>query len=47
LTFELRAALNLATLNQQEGRKATRSALARLPEPEQWPEVLAARKVLQ
>jgi hypothetical protein len=45
-TFELRAALNLAEHDLQEGRLALRSVLAAFPEPAPWPELRAAHKVL-
>ena len=46
-TFELRAALGLAQLEPQAGRKAVRSALDRIREPEAWPEVTAAHGCLR
>jgi DNA-binding winged helix-turn-helix (wHTH) protein/tetratricopeptide (TPR) repeat protein len=46
-TLELRAALNLAELEPREGREAVCTVLARVPEPEPWPEVEAARRILQ
>lgn len=45
-TFELRAALALATHEPTEGLPALRSALAMYPEPEPWPDIEAAREVL-
>jgi len=41
--FELRSSLSLAEVNVREGRMAARDVLARFPEPEPWPEVMAAR----
>jgi predicted ATPase len=46
-TFMLRAALSLADLDLREGRDALRDALANFPEPEPWPEVVAAHRLLQ
>jgi len=46
-TFELKAALDLATLDPREGQKAMRSALEAIPEQEPWPEVEAARQALR
>ncbi len=43
-TFELRAALSLARLEPREGRKAIRSAVDRIQEPEAWPEITAAQE---
>ncbi len=45
-TFELRAALALFGLDAASGVVAVREALDHLPEPEPWPEVLAARAAL-
>jgi DNA-binding winged helix-turn-helix (wHTH) protein/tetratricopeptide (TPR) repeat protein len=47
VTFELRAALSLAAQDPEEGRLALRSVLARFPEPEPWPELRAAQRILQ
>jgi DNA-binding winged helix-turn-helix (wHTH) protein/tetratricopeptide (TPR) repeat protein len=44
-TFELRAALELATHEPVEGVSAVRSALATYPEPEGWPDIEMARKI--
>ncbi len=44
--FELRAALTLAQHEPTQGRAALRSVMARVPEPEPWPEVEAARRIL-
>jgi len=41
--FELRSSLSLVEVNVREGRMAARDVLARFPEPEPWPEVMAAR----
>ena len=46
-TFELRAALSLAELDPREGRKAVRSAVDRVQEPETWPEITAAQEILR
>jgi hypothetical protein len=46
-TFELRAALSLADMELPEGRAAIRDALAHFPEPEPWPEIIAAHRFLQ
>jgi serine/threonine protein kinase/tetratricopeptide (TPR) repeat protein len=46
-TFVLIAALSLAEMNLGEGRVAVRNALADFPEPEAWPEVVAAQRLLQ
>jgi tetratricopeptide (TPR) repeat protein len=46
-TFMLRAALSLADVDLREGRVALRDALADFPEPEPWPEVVAAHRLLQ
>ena len=46
-TFELRAALSLADVDLSEGRAAIRDALAHFPEPEPWPEIVAAHQFLQ
>jgi tetratricopeptide (TPR) repeat protein len=43
--FELRAALSLAEVSVQEGRVAARDVLARFPEPEPWPEIVAAQSL--
>jgi DNA-binding winged helix-turn-helix (wHTH) protein len=45
-TFELRATLNLADINPREGATAVREALEKLPEPEPWPDVDAARALV-
>ena len=44
--FELRAALTLAQNDPEQGRMALRSVVASVPEPEPWPEVEAARRIL-
>jgi DNA-binding winged helix-turn-helix (wHTH) protein/tetratricopeptide (TPR) repeat protein len=44
--FELRAALTLARHDPQQGHAAVRSVVASFPEPEPWPEVEAARRIL-
>ncbi len=44
--FELRAALTLAQHDPKQGRTALRSVVANVPEPEPWPEVEAARRIL-
>jgi predicted ATPase len=44
--FELRAALDLAAAEPVEGRAAVAAALADFPEPEPWPEILAARRLV-
>ncbi len=41
--FELRSSLSLADVSAREGRAAARDVLARFPEPEPWPEIVAAR----
>lgn len=43
--FELRASLSLADVSVQEGRVAARDVLARFPEPEPWPEIVAAQSL--
>jgi predicted ATPase len=45
-TFELRAALLLASLDATKGTEAVREVLDHLPEPAPWPEILAARQAL-
>ena len=45
-TFELRATLNLADINPREGATAVREAFEKLPEPEPWPDVDAARALV-
>jgi hypothetical protein len=45
-TFELRAALNLADLTFEEGCEAIRAALETFPEPEPWPDIRAAHRLL-
>jgi predicted ATPase len=45
-TFELRAALSLAEVAPEEGRERVRVALAAYPEPEPWPEVQAAQRLV-
>ena len=45
--FELRAALALAQYDPRRGREALRSVMAQLAEPEPWPEVEAARRILR
>jgi hypothetical protein len=40
--FELRAALDLADLQPDEGRPAIAAALTDFPEPEPWPEIVRA-----
>jgi predicted ATPase len=44
--FELRAALTLADHDVKEARAALRDVLARFPEPEPWPEVSTAMRML-
>jgi predicted ATPase len=44
--FELRAALTLAEHDAQEAPAALRAVIARFPEPEPWPEVSAALRIL-
>jgi hypothetical protein len=43
--FELRSSLSLADVSAQEGRAAARDVLERFPEPEPWPEIVAARSL--
>ena len=43
--FELRSSLSLTEVNVREGRAAARDVLARIPEPEPWPEVVAAQSL--
>ena len=43
--FELRSSLSLTNVSVQEGRAAARDVLARFPEPEAWPEIVAARSL--
>ena len=45
--FELRAALTLAGLSPKEGRAAVAAVLANFPEPEPWPEIETARRMLR
>jgi DNA-binding winged helix-turn-helix (wHTH) protein/tetratricopeptide (TPR) repeat protein len=45
-TFELRAALSLASLDRPSGTTAVERAMDGFPEPAEWPEVLAARELL-
>jgi DNA-binding winged helix-turn-helix (wHTH) protein/predicted ATPase len=45
--FELRAALSLAQLDPTQGRAALRSVVANAFDPESWPEVDAARRILR
>jgi tetratricopeptide (TPR) repeat protein len=44
-TFELRAALVLATHEPAEGVPAVRAVMARYPEPEPWPDIDLARRI--
>jgi predicted ATPase len=44
--FELRAALTLAELDVEDASAALQSVMARFPEPENWPEIEAARRIL-
>lgn len=44
--FELRAALDLAVVDPDMGLSTVRAALAAFPQPEDWPEVLCARRLL-
>ena len=44
--FELRAALTLAEHDVEEALAALRSVMARFSEPEPWPEVKAAQRIL-
>jgi DNA-binding winged helix-turn-helix (wHTH) protein/tetratricopeptide (TPR) repeat protein len=46
-TFELRAALTLAEHDFADWQNVLKSVLARFPEPEPWPEVLEARRLVQ
>ena len=46
VTFELRAALALATQEPSEGLRAVQAALTAYPEPQPWPDITAARKIL-
>jgi len=43
--FELRSSLSLADVSVEEGRLATRDVLSRFPEPEPWPEIVAAQSL--
>jgi hypothetical protein len=43
--FELRAALDLSAVEPAEGKAAVARALADFPEPEPWPEIVAARRL--
>jgi hypothetical protein len=43
--FELRSSLSLADVTLREGREAARDVLARFPEPEPWPEIVAAQSL--
>ena len=45
-TFALRAALDLAEHDAQEGRRALRSLLATFPEPVPWSEIESAHRIL-
>lgn len=45
--FELRAAITLARYDLEEGRAAIDSALASFPEPEPWPEMQAAQRMVR
>jgi len=45
--FELRAALALAGHSPEEGRAAVAVVLASFPEPDPWPEIEAARRMLR
>jgi DNA-binding winged helix-turn-helix (wHTH) protein/tetratricopeptide (TPR) repeat protein len=44
--FELRAALTMAEQDVQEAQAALHSVVARFPEPGNWPEIEAARRIL-
>jgi 5-methylcytosine-specific restriction endonuclease McrBC regulatory subunit McrC len=44
--FELRAALTIAELAGHDATAALQSVMARFPEPENWPEIEAARRIL-
>ena len=44
--FELRAALTVAEIGGHEAHTALQSVMARFPEPENWPEVESARRIL-
>jgi predicted ATPase len=45
--FELRAALALAAHSPKEGRAAVAAVLANFPEPDPWPEIETARRMLR
>jgi tetratricopeptide (TPR) repeat protein len=47
ILFELRAALTLAEHDIDEARPLLRSALARFPQPEPWPEIISAQQLLR
>jgi tetratricopeptide (TPR) repeat protein len=46
-TFELRAGLTLAEHDFNDWRSVLTSALTRFPEPEPWPEIMEARRLIQ
>jgi len=45
IMFELRSSLSLADMGVREGRLSARDILGRFPEPEPWPEVVAAQSL--
>ena len=46
VTFELRAALALAKQEPSDGLRAVEAALTAYPEPQTWPDIVAAREIL-
>jgi DNA-binding winged helix-turn-helix (wHTH) protein/tetratricopeptide (TPR) repeat protein len=44
--FELRAALTIAEFGVHDAHAAVRAVMARFPEPENWPEIQTARRIL-